>query len=261
MPRVSRFRMALLQRSDPPAVVDHRCDGRSRILLVCDHASAAVPAALSQLGLSSEALARHIGWDIGAAALTRALAERLDARAILAGYSRLVVDCNRHPDDPSSMLALSDGERVPGNEHVEAAERAARLAECFDPYHAAISAALAALQALGAAPMLVAIHSFTPALAGRARPWHVGILWDRDPRLAAPLLAALRTRPGLVVGDNEPYSGRHPADYTVHRHGAASAYPHVCIEVRQDQIDTDAGVERWAGLLATELSHLAGGEY
>jgi predicted N-formylglutamate amidohydrolase len=245
-----------LSAGDPPPFERWQGDGAAPALLVCDHASPAIPSALGQLGLAPAALTRHIACDIGAAALTRALADQLDAPAVLAGYSRLVVDCNRHPDDRSSILAVSDGEYIPGNESLDDEARAARLFACFEPYHSAIADALRAASARGPAPVLIAVHSFTPALAGVRRPWHVGVLWDRDARVAAPLLALLRAHPGLVVGDNEPYSGKHPADYTVHRHGASTGLPHVCLEVRQDLIADAAGVERWAALLAVPLRSL-----
>jgi predicted N-formylglutamate amidohydrolase len=243
----------LLSGADPPPFEHWRSEGAAPALLVCDHASRAIPAALAQLGLAPAALTRHIAWDIGAAALTRALGDQLGIPAVLAGYSRLVVDCNRHPDDPSSILAVSDGERIPGNESLGDEARAARLQACFEPYHSAVADALRAATARGPAPVLIAVHSFTPALAGVRRPWHVGVLWDRDDRMAAPLLAWLRRQPDLVVGDNQPYSGRHPADYTVHRHAASAGLRHVCLEVRQDLISNASGVDRWARLLAESL--------
>jgi predicted N-formylglutamate amidohydrolase len=172
-----------------------------------------------------------------------------------AGYSRLVIDCNRRLDDPTSIVEVSDGDRVPGNLGLSPAQRAQRAREIFAPYHAAVATALEqAGGATGVAPALVAIHSFTEVFGGRARPWHCGILWDRDPRLAVPLLAALRAEPGLVVGDNEPYSGRHPADYTVDTHGERHGRPHVCIEVRQDLLATPAGIAQWAGRLSRILA-------
>ena len=184
----------LLRAGDPLPWASWRSEGSSPALLVCDHASAQIPGALRQLGLTPAALARHIAWDIGAAALTRSLANRLDAPAVLAGYSRLVIDCNRHPDDASSILAVSDGERVPGNEGLNPDARAARRVSCFEPYHAALAAALRSLATREPSPVLIAVHSFTPALGGSNRPWHVGVLWDRDDRVAAPLLEWLRSR-------------------------------------------------------------------
>jgi predicted N-formylglutamate amidohydrolase len=246
----------LLGPGDPPPFEVHHPAGRASLLLACDHASRAFPAALGRLGLPDEATWRHIAWDIGAAELTRALAARLDAPAVLAGYSRLVVDCNRRLEDPTCFAAVSDGQRVPGNEHLGEADRRRRAAACYEPYHKAIAQRLHAYAHAGVVPALVAIHSFTPVYGTQARPWNVGILWDRDPRIAVPLLERLRAEPGLVVGDNEPYSGRHPADYTIDRHAESAGLPHVCIEVRQDELLTPAGVARWAEILGRALGDI-----
>jgi len=213
-----------------------------------------MPAALDHLGLPPRARSRHIAWDIGAANLTRALADRLDATAVLAGYSRLVVDCNRRLEDPSCFVSLADGDPVPGNRDLTPAAIAERARACYEPYHGAIAARLAAARREGQVPALVAIHSFTPVMGGFVRPWHVGVLWDEDGRIPVPLLERLRAEPGLVVGDNEPYSGRHPADYTVDRHAGRAGLPHVCLEVRQDELTTPIGVERWANRLADALT-------
>jgi predicted N-formylglutamate amidohydrolase len=248
-----RFRLA---PEDPaPVQLYHRERDRG-VLLVCDHASNAVPARCAGLGLSADALGRHIGWDIGAAAVTRQLADALAAPAVLAGYSRLVIDCNRDPADPTSIPETSDGVVVPGNCGLAPEERAARQDAIFAPYHAAIEAAIAAC---AAPPALVAVHSFTPVMGGKARPWHVGILWDEDPRLPVPLLAALRADPALVVGDNEPYSAREPQGYTVRHHAVRRGLPHVAIELRQDLVGTDAGAASWAARLAAALAPLLAG--
>lgn len=221
----------------------------ARALLVCDHASAEIPVELSSLGLAAEDLRRHIAVDIGAADLTRALAVDLGMPAVLAPWSRLVVDCNRAPGDSTAIVDSSDGTRVPGNAGLDSSSRQARIERFHRPYHETIDAVLDKALATGAIPALIAIHSFTPRLNGNDRPWQVGILWDRDDRLATPLLAALRAE-RLVVGDNEPYSGRHPTNYTVDRHGARRGIPHVSIEVRQDLIDSPEGVTSWRRLLA-----------
>lgn len=244
----------LLGPLDPPAVTVRDFGQRRPAVIVCDHASNAVPRSLAALGLPAAALGRHIAWDIGAGALSDALAERLGLTCVRAGYSRLVVDCNRDPRRPASMLATSDGERIPGNESISAAQRTARLTEIFEPYQAAVTAALEATRS--PYPALIAVHSFTPVMQGRARPWHCGVLWDRDPRLPVAVLAALRSERGLVVGDNEPYSGRDPSDYTVSRHAGACGRPHVCLEIRQDLLADERGVSEWAGRLARVLAPL-----
>lgn len=241
-----------LLRADEALAVEevHRQDPAFPVLLACDHASARVPAVLGNLGLTAGDLKRHIAVDIGAAALTRDLAALLGLPAVLAGYSRLVVDCNRHLDDPSAFAEVSDGVVIPGNQGLRPAARAARVAALYRPYHSAISRSLSGL---GGLPGLVAIHSFTPEFAGIAKPWHVGILWDEDPNLAGPLLEALRDDRSLCVGDNEPYSGRHPAGYTMDAHAESQGRPHVSIEVRQDLLATPVQVRRWAALLARAL--------
>ena len=223
------------------------------MLLTCDHASNAIPRALGDLGLPSAAQRQHIAWDIGAAAVTRLLAEALDAPALLTGYSRLVIDCNRDPGDPTSIPAVSDGVAVPGNRNLPEAARAARHAACFRPYHSAIAARLDALLAAGTPPALLSIHSFTPVMAGVARPWHIGILWDKDGRIPQPLLAALRADPAITVGDNQPYSAREPAGYTVRHHAVQRGLPHVAIELRQDLVAGNEGARSWAARLAAAL--------
>jgi predicted N-formylglutamate amidohydrolase len=185
--------------------------------------------------------------------VTRRLAHGLDARAVLAGYSRLVIDCNRDLQDPSSIPTASDGVPVPGNRELSPAARAARIDCCFVPYHTAIAVRLDAMLAAGAVPALLSIHSFTPVMNGEARPWHVGVLWDDDPRIAVPLLAALSADPALVVGDNQPYSAREPAGYTMRHHALRRGIPHVALELRQDVVAAAAGAEAWATRLAAAL--------
>jgi len=222
-------------------------------LVVCDHASNAVPLALAALGLPAEARARHIAWDPGAGALAEALAERLRLTLVRSGFSRLVIDCNRPLQHAGSILAVSDGQGVPGNTGLSANEREQRVAEIFAPYHAAIELELLRLATSVAAPALIAVHSFTPKLNSTDRPWHCGVLWDRDPRIPVPLIAALRGEPGVLVGDNEPYSGKDPSNYTINTHAEARGWAHVCLEVRQDLLADAAGVALWSERLALAL--------
>lgn len=222
-------------------------------LIVCDHASNQVPGRLSGLGLPRDALNRHIAWDIGAATVARRLAARLGTTAVLSGVSRLVIDCNRPLGHPTSICATSDGTLVPGNHALESAQIRQRAAAYFYPYHGAISTHLGRIEEAGAGvAALIAVHSFTPAMNGQRRPWHVGILWNKDPRLALPLIEALRAGGDLVVGDNQPYSGR-DSNYTVDVHGGAYGRPHVSIEIRQDQLGDDAMADRWGDRLADLL--------
>lgn len=243
----------LLGPGDPCPFEVFGPDSGSRFLVLCDHASAAVPHRLADLGLDEAALSRHIAWDIGAKSLARSLTRRLKATAIFSGYSRLVIDCNRDPSDPTSIAVLSDDVIVPGNKEIDADGMAARANECFWPYHNAVRDHIDACLASGVIPALVSIHSFTPVYRRRPRPWHVGILWRADPRIPVPLLAALRHEPDMLVGDNEPYSARSGHDYSIEVHGARRGIPHVAIEVRQDLIDTDHGVEHWAATLERAL--------
>ncbi len=244
----------LLSRDEPPAVEVVNAGGRAAFLLVCDHASRRVPQALDNLGLDDALMRRHIAWDIGAAEVAHGLAQHFDAPLRATGYSRLVIDCNRSLDDPSSIPEVSDGVAVPGNRGLSSAEIERRQEALFRPYHRAIAAALARFRERGQVPALVSIHSFTPVFDGVERPWHVGILWDQDPRIAIPLIEALGRQAGLVVGDNQPYSAREPRGYTVTAHAHPEGYPHVAIEIRQDLIDTHHGAAEWTGRLAQALA-------
>jgi predicted N-formylglutamate amidohydrolase len=212
-----------------------------------------VPKSLGTLGLDEAELMRHIGWDIGAAEVARLLAEAIGAAAVLSGYSRLVADCNRRIDDPSCMPEESDGTKVPGNRGLSPEARAVRAAEIHEPYHAVIAERLAQFAARGIAPAIVSVHSFTPIMNGAKRPWHVGVLWGEDPRIAQPLIAHLGADPALVIGDNEPYSAREPIGLSMVRHAVPAGLPHVLLEIRQDLIDTRDGAQLWAARLADAL--------
>jgi predicted N-formylglutamate amidohydrolase len=223
------------------------------VLFVCDHASRHIPGELDNLGVDEVRLSEHIAWDIGAADVARELGRRLAVPVVLATHSRLVVDCNRTLDDPTAFPAVSDGIKVPGNAELSAAERESRANAFYWPYHHAVRDELRRLEKLAAAPALIGVHSFTPAMDGAKRPWHIGALWDKDDRLARPFINLLEAQNDLVVGDNEPYSGRHPADFTLDHHAEAEGLPHLGIEVRQDLIDTPAGAVKWAGIIAAAL--------
>lgn len=219
------------------------------VLLLCDHATNAIPAELASLGLPAAQLERHIAYDIGAAAMTRAIAAELRAPAILSNFSRLLIDPNRGRDDPTLVMRVSDGALVPGNRHIDETGIAQRIARYYAPYEAAITAAIDAAIAAGHPPAIVSIHSFTPAWKGAARPWHVGVLWDVPGPLAQGLIEALQAQPDLVVGDNEPYRGGLPGD-TIDRHALARGLPDALIEVRQDLIGDDESARNWGLRLA-----------
>jgi predicted N-formylglutamate amidohydrolase len=223
-------------------------------LLVCDHASNRIPAGMHELGVAQEHLATHLALDIGAGDIARYLSRALGLPAVLMNYSRLVVDCNRRLDDPTAF-SVGDGDTVvPGNLTLNHADRQMRADSLYWPYHHAIRDELGKLAVLGKAPALISMHSFTPVFRTAARPWHIGILWDTDPRMPAPLIESLGAIPDVVVGDNEPYSGRDPHDFTIDHHGEAEGLPHVSIEIRQDLIETEAGVQHWGSLLAGVLA-------
>lgn len=226
-------------------------DRPGRWVVTCDHASNRVPPEVAggDLGLPPEDMARHIAYDPGAAGVTRALAEALDSPAILSDFSRLVIDPNRGEDDPTLLMKIYDGSIIPANRHADSVGVARRVALFHRPYHAALGALLEAREN----PALVAIHSFTPQLRGRApRPWHVGLLYAGDTRLALPLLARLNAEPDLCVGDNQPYSGHLPGD-ALDRHGVQPGRPHILIELRNDLIATEATQRAWALRLAPML--------
>jgi len=213
--------------------------GDGPILFLCDHASNRLPE--GGLGLDPALLATHIAYDIGAAAMTRSLALTYGAPAFLGGWSRLLIDLNRGADDPTIVMKLSDGSIIPGNRYADAQEVARRIKTFHAPYHAAIAAAL---DRIGPNAVIISMHSFTPAWKGRPRPWQMGVLYDRDTRLSAPLMARLKEA-GFTVGDNEPYSGALEGD-TLYQHGTLRGLPHVLIEIRQDLIAGEAAAQAFA---------------
>ncbi|MBI3451334.1 MAG: N-formylglutamate amidohydrolase [Rhodospirillales bacterium] len=252
----SSDRPALLASGEAPPVEFYNRAGTTPLLLLCDHASRRVPRALGRLGLPVDAFDRHVAWDIGAADLAHVLADEFDAPLVLSGYSRLVIDLNRRLDDPTSIPETSDDIDIPGNRGLSAAARAARVHALFDPYHAAVAAALAAFKARGAVPAVISVHSCTPVFKGFERPWHVGVLWNEDGRLALPLIERLAAMSGIVVGDNQPYSGRDFHGFTTKHHAEAAGLAHATLEIRQDLIDTRHGAAEWAEVVARALRPL-----
>lgn len=246
----------LLAPDEAPAVETVNPGGKGEFLLCCDHASRRVPRALGDLGLPPAAFDRHIAWDIGAADVARSLAHRFDAPLVMSGYSRLVIDLNRRLEDPTSIPEVSDGTLVPANRALATQERRRRHDALFRPYHKALDAALAELSRQVAVPAIVSIHSCTPVFKGFERPWHIGVLWNRDGRLARPLMARLAAHGDVNVGDNQPYSARDGHGYTMSAHAETPGLPHVLLEVRQDLIDTHRGAEHWAAILAEALGPL-----
>ena len=235
----------LLGADDPPPFDISGRDAPSPFVIICDHASRRLPRALDSLGLSSGALATHIAWDIGALGVARALASALDAFIAWQRYSRLVIDCNRPLSSADSIVTRSERTDVPGNANLTAADAAARAAEIFHPYHAEIRNHLDTRRAARRPAMLVSVHSFTPVFLDVARPWHCGVLFNRDARLAEPLLRLLRDEPGLVVGCNEPYAASDLTDFSLVHHGESRGIPCVEIEIRQDLIGDPVAQNAW----------------
>jgi predicted N-formylglutamate amidohydrolase len=243
--------VSLLQPDESDPVLVANPSGSSDFLLACDHAGRLLPRRLGTLGLPDSEMRRHIGWDIGIWAVTQRLSTELDALAIGQRYSRLAIDCNRTPGVPSSIPQISESTRIPGNADLSQTERDARERELFRPYHDRLAAELD--RRADRPTLLVAMHSFTPVYLDVPRPWHAGVLFNRDDRLARIILDLLRAEPGLVVGENEPYAVSDLTDYTVPVHAERRGLAHVELEIRQDLIADAVGQARWADLLARLL--------
>ncbi|RWR27884.1 N-formylglutamate amidohydrolase [Sinirhodobacter populi] len=243
----------LLGPDDQSPVEVTNPNGASPIVLLCEHAGRAFPRALGPLGLSDEASHRHIAWDIGAEGVSRALAGLLDATLVTQRYSRLVVDCNRPFEAVDLIPEVADLEPIPGNAGLTSAERRARFDAIHRPYHDRV---VRILDARGPEARMVTIHSFTPMLrrTGVARPWHIGLLYIHDDRLARRLKPALEAQnPGMIVAYNEPYQADEISDYALPVHGEGRGLEHVMIEIRNDLIATPAGQAEWAGKIAAAL--------
>jgi predicted N-formylglutamate amidohydrolase len=243
----------LLGADDPAPVSCSNAPGSSPFLLTGDHAGRAIPGQLERLGMSEQDLGRHIALDIGIAALGEMLSARLDAAFVAQSYSRLVIDCNRDPLVGEAIPSMSDGVAIPGNAGLTNEERGARVRHIHQPYHDRIAAELDARASRGQESIFIALHSFTPTLAGVPRPWDVGVLHEGgDESFARCLLDALACEPGLKVGDNQPYH-LDATDHSVPRHAFARNLPYAEIELRQDLIADDAGRQHWAELLIAAL--------
>lgn len=226
------------------------------MLIVADHAMRHLPPEYGRLGLPEQEFERHIAYDIGVEGVVRHLASMTGAPAIMARFSRLLIDPNRGEDDPTLIRQIYDGAVIPGNYPLYEPERQSRVERFFKPFRNQVleSAALCD-ETHGGACLIVSMHSFTPVMAGRARPWHIGLLWDKDDRAAHRLLPLLAEDPKLIVGDNEPYDGALKGD-TMHEAGTVAGRPHVLIEIRQDLIASAEGQLAWANRLAPMLKKI-----
>jgi len=240
-----------------PVRVTNR-QGRSPVLLLCDHASNHIPAGFGTLGLTKEDLQRHIAWDPGALGVAREMSRLLDAPLVESCVSRLVVDCNRPLDAPDLVPSLSELTNIPGNTHLSESEIAERVAVAHTPYHEAIEELVALRIATGIPPVLVAIHTFTPVYRGNERSWHVGIIHDEDTRLATPMIAGLQAVQGLCVGINQPYSPADRVYYTLERHARDNRLKAVMIEIRNDLVTTGKEEKQWGERLARILGEVEG---
>lgn len=230
-------------------------EGDPTFIFLCDHASNVVPEAYGSLGLEASEFDRHIAWDIGAAGVVRGLATHFQAPAVLARYSRLLIDLNRGVDDPTLIMKISDGAIVPGNHPICDAEVAQRIEAYYHPYHDTVAALIDEVLAKGRVPVLISVHSFTRYWKTRERPWHVGLLWDRDNRVVLPLIESFSKDENLVVGDNQPYSGELAGD-TMYTHGTRRGLPHALIEIRQDLISSPEGITEWIERIADALAQI-----
>jgi predicted N-formylglutamate amidohydrolase len=236
----------LLAADEPPPFIEIGLQGRSNFVIVVDHASRRIPRRLNDLGLPESELQRHIAWDIGALCVARQVAAALDAPLVAQNYSRLVIDCNRDPEVPTSIPRRSESTDIPGNAELSDADIAVRRVEIFEPYHRRICALLDARAAAGRSTILVAQHTMTNIYHGVQREMHAAVLYNRDRRFAGLVLDNLRRDASLTIGDNQPYFVSDTTDYTIPRHGEARGLPHVEIEIRQDLVSDDAGQAEWA---------------
>jgi len=243
----------LLTPDEPAPFVILNSDTILPVLLVCDHASNRFPRSLGTMGLDYLDRVSHIALDIGANAVAETLADNLGATAVLCQYSRLIVDCNRELIDDSAFLECSNGVDVPGNHDLQRNEKEKRASEIYWPYHNAIKNQIVRLNKHGIDPIVISIHSFTPVMNGNDREWEIGVLWDKDPLTAEIFLNKL-IEAGYVVGDNKPYSGKDPEDFTIDFHAESAGLPHVGIEICQDLINDDDGVERVSDTLKEIIS-------
>lgn len=243
--------MKLLGPEDPPVCELVNFDSDFPVVLVCEHAGRAVPKKLQRMGLTQDAMARHIAWDIGAAALTRKIAKLMGAPAILQNFSRLVIDCNRPPEHPSSMPAISDETLIPANAEISQQERAARIDEVFTPFQSAVCGLLDQHER----KVALAIHSFTPVLAGAKRPWDISFLFRQDTQTSKRLAAHISHEElDLCIGMNQPYNICDKTDWFVPRHGEKRGLAHSLVEIRNDHLLTNAGQDYWAGILTRAIT-------
>lgn len=233
----------------PPADVD------IPLLVIGDHAMNHLPKTANGLGLPPGVIEQHVGFDIGSEGLVRGLAGRFGAGAVMAGFSRLYIDPNRDTTRFDSIVEVADGLPVPGNQGLTQSQRDARICDMFHPYHDGLARSIDSLRQRHRDPLLVSIHTFTPAMAGQERPWHAGVLWHHDRLTAKAALSLLRRESDLCIGDQEPYPGN-IFNYTMDRHAGRPGLRHLTLEVRQDLVDHDEGVAEWVDRLSRTVKEV-----
>lgn len=248
----------LLASGDPAPVTVEQPHGNSLFVLACDHGGRHIPRSLGTLGVSDTDLWSHIAWDVGAAAVARLLAERLDATLVVQNYSRLVIDCDRPLAAADSIPLLGEWLSIDGNEALDESAVAARREAIFQPYHEALAAVLDHRRLHRQATVLLSLQSFAPVYRGISRPWHINVMHHHDEEVAAAVLRLLRRDERLQIGDNEPYSLADGSSYTIPTHGEARGIPHVAVQFRHDLIADEAGQKSWAGRFANLLKQVPG---
>lgn len=250
----------LLGLADPAPYTLYNPQGKVNVVIVGDHAGDAIPHRLGSLGLTDEDRARHIAVDIGSRDIGMNMSDKLDAPAIFANYSRLVVDLNRGTGNPTQIAETSDHTQVPGNTRLPESRKAQRISEIFLPYHQAVRQVTNDFLNEEKVPLLIFVHSFTPEMDNAKRPWHIGVLWNRNDDLSQRYTSQLRKdNPELLVGENKPYSLLNPlSGNTIERHAEARGLPHLVLEFRQDLVDTPEKARKMADIALKSLIPLLG---
>ncbi len=242
----------LVTDADPPAVECICSSGNVAGLLLCEHAGNTIPQSLNNLGLPAEVLKTHIAYDIGAEATARRIASALDVTLIIQRYSRLLIDCNRPPPAPDSIPTVSHGTTIPGNRNLTPEDRERRIAEIFNPLDNALTAHFQNTETNWA----FSIHSFTPELDGKHRPWELGLLFRHDNDTSNAMAAyAARHYPQVNTGLNEPYQIDDESDWFIPQHAERNRVQNCLIEIRNDLISDTEGQKKWAAIVADLIRH------
>lgn len=250
-----RWQDGLLDLDDPDPVGHEKPNSSNDFLIICDHAGKILPKRFGSYGLSPRDFERHVTHDVGALEVSVGLSEELDAELVYQRYSRVLIDCNRPPHSAEAFIVRNDGTYIEGNEHLHAMDAARRVSEIFHPYHACIHQRIMHRLAQNRPPILVAIHSFTPVHSEHPgeRPWHVGVLYNRDARFASCVVQAFEDDGDVCVGINEPYGVDDQGDYAIPVHAERLGLLHVELEIRQDEISDSVGQRNWSKRIAKVL--------